>query len=172
MALPALLSGGARALGTGSKLARTANVGRKLLGTKTNKKGPGRNSPEYENESGGRSQLIVRPSTALIPSTQTSRVGPVDVKVTPVTGKSTLEEDVKYIKDKTIEIDKLLKGSFTQRKKEEAALRKESMQEEKEKKRDLKKVVVVVCLEKQPIKRRNLLVAFGKVSRIILQQFS
>jgi muramidase (phage lysozyme) len=125
MALPALLSGGARALGTGSKLARTANVGRKLLGTKTNKKGPGRNSPEYENESGGRSQLIVRPSTALIPSTQTSRVGPVDVKVTPVTGKSTLEEDVKYIKDKTIEIDKLLKGSFTQRKKEEAALRKE-----------------------------------------------
>ena len=124
MALPALLAGGSRALGTGSKLARTANVGRKLLGVKPKKN---KENQVGENDS---SALIVRPSTTMVPTTFRSSgpqnvQQPVDVKVTPTTGKSTLEEDVRYIKDKTIEIDKLLKGSFAQRKKEEAALRKE-----------------------------------------------
>ena len=124
MALPALLAGGSRALGTGSKLARTANVGRKLLGIKSKKNKQGQVGED------GSSSLTVRPSITMVPTTFKSTgpqnvQQPVDVKVTPATGKSTLEEDVKYIKDKTIEIDKLLKGSFAQRKKEEAALRKE-----------------------------------------------
>jgi len=124
MALPALLAGGSRALATGSRLARTANVGRKLLGTKSKKNKQGQVGED------GPSTLTVRPSTTMVPTTFRSSgpqnvQQPVDVKVTPATGKSTLEEDVRYIKDKTIEIDKLLKGSFAQRKKEEAALRKE-----------------------------------------------
>ena len=124
MALPALLAGGSRALATGSRVAKTANVGRRLLGMDPKK------NKENETESDNLSSIIIRPASSLIPTTLNQRVSqtsqpPIDVKSSPSSSKSTLEEDVKYIKDKTIEIDKLLKGSFAQRKKEEAALRKE-----------------------------------------------
>ena len=123
MALPALIGAGGRALLTGSKLAKTANVGYKALKIKPKDK-------QNQNEQVGgnkSSALIVRPQTSLVPQTLAAPAtqGPVDVKSSPVSSKSTLEEDVRYIKDKTIEIDKLLKGSFSQRKKEEVALRKE-----------------------------------------------
>jgi len=68
MALPALLAGGSRALATGSRLARTANVGRKLLGTKSKKNKQGQVGED------GPSALTVRPSTTMVPR-------PTDVSV-------------------------------------------------------------------------------------------
>lgn len=120
MALPAILSGGSKLLSGGSRLARTANVGRKLLGRKEKKK--------EETRVGGKepSAIVVRPSTTLIPATinVSDSQSTTEPQSTPVSGKSTLEEDVEYIKNKTLEIDKLLKSSFAQRKKEAAKLRK------------------------------------------------
>ena len=120
MALPAILSGGSKLLSGGSRLARTANVGRKLLGIK------GKKNKETRVEDNEPSAIIVRPSTTLIPATinVSDSQSTTEPQSTPVSGKSTLEEDVEYIKNKTLEIDKLLKSSFAQRKKEAAKLRK------------------------------------------------
>ena len=116
MALPAIL-GASRAVLSGSKLARTANIGSKLLGRR--KKGP-----PGEKTEGSRGEIVSTPSTSLVPSvsvvseqttSETPRVSTQSISP----GKSTLEEDVRYIREKTVEIDKLLKGSFAQRKKEE-----------------------------------------------------
>jgi hypothetical protein len=120
MALPAILSGGSKLLSGGSRLARTANVGRKLLGRKEKKKEETRVGDKEP------SAIVVRPSTSLIPATinVSGSQSTTETQSTPASGKSTLEEDVEYIKDKTIEIDKLLKSSFAQRKKNAANLRK------------------------------------------------
>lgn len=120
MALPAILSGGSKLLSGGSRLARTANVGRKLLGRKEKKKEETRVGDKEP------SAIVVRPSTSLIPATinVSGSQSTTEPQSTPVSGKSTLEEDVEYIKNKTLEIDKLLKSSFAQRKKEAAKLRK------------------------------------------------
>ena len=120
MALPAILSGGSKLLSGGSKLARTANVGRKLLGIK------GKKNKETQIEDNEPSAIVVRPSTSLIPATinVSGSKSTTEPQSTPVSGKSTLEEDVEYIKDKTLEIDKLLKSSFAQQKKDAANLRK------------------------------------------------
>jgi muramidase (phage lysozyme) len=120
MALPAILSVGSKLLSGGSKLARTANVGRKLLGRKEKKK--------QETKVGDKepSAIVVRPSTSLIPATinVSGSQSTTETQSNPETGKSTLEEDVEYIKNKTLEIDKLLKSSFAQQKKDAANLRK------------------------------------------------
>ena len=120
MALTAILSVGSKLLGGGSKLARTANVGRKLLGIK------GKKNKETRVEDNEPSAIIVRPSTSLIPESVSvsGSQSTTEPQSTPVSGKSTLEEDVEYIKNKTLEIDKLLKSSFAQRRKEAAKLRK------------------------------------------------
>ena len=120
MALTAILSVGSKLLGGGSKLARTANVGRKLLGIK------GKKNKETQVEDNESSAIIVRPSTSLIPESVSvsSRQSTTETQSNPETGKSTLEEDVEYIKNKTLEIDKLLKSSFAQQKKDAANLRK------------------------------------------------
>jgi predicted chitinase len=120
MALTAILSGGSKLLGGGSKLARTANVGRKLLGIK------GKKNKETRVEDNEPSAIIVRPSTSLIPESVSVSSGQstTETQSNPETGKSTLEEDVEYIKNKTLEIDKLLKSSFAQQKKDAANLRK------------------------------------------------
>ena len=120
MALPAILSGGSKLLSGGSRLARTANVGRKLLGRKEKKKEETRVGDKEP------SAIVVRPSTSLIPATinVSGSQSTTETQSTPASGKSILEEDVEYIKDKTIEIDKLLKSSFAQQKKDAANLRK------------------------------------------------
>ena len=116
MALPAIL-GASRAVLSGSKLARTANIGSKLLGRRK-KDPPGEKTEESKGE------IVSTPSSSLVPSISFSseQTAPETSGVsTPKSssGKSTLEEDVRYIREKTVEIDKLLKSSFSQRKKED-----------------------------------------------------
>ena len=116
MALPAIL-GASRAVLSGSKLARTANIGSKLLGRR-------KKDPPGEKTEGSRGEIVSTPSTSLVPSVsivseQTTSETPRVSTPKSSPGKSTLEEDVRYIREKTVEIDKLLKSSFAQRKKEE-----------------------------------------------------
>ena len=60
MALPAIL-GASRAVLSGSKLARTANIGSKLLGRKEK-------DPPGEKTEGSRGEIVSTPSTSLVPS--------------------------------------------------------------------------------------------------------
>ena len=118
MALPALLGGAGKALSTGSKLARTANIGTKFLGKDAKKKKPGEQGEKEV------SSLMVRPSMSMVPLLKPVDMPKADVSTsdnTPTSGgdsKATLEENVAYIRKKTIQIDRLLKDSFKLRKKE------------------------------------------------------
>ena len=118
MALPALLGGAGRALATTSKVSRAVNIGSKFLGRDTKKKKPGM---ETEKKS---SSLIVRPSMNLMEGIKLPTPLPENTfssavpKASPTEEKNSLEENVAYIRKKTVEIDKLLKESFTLRKKE------------------------------------------------------
>jgi len=118
MALPALLSSAGKALSTGSKLAKTAKVGTKFLGRNTKKKKPG------EQEEKEVSSLTVRPSMSMVPILKPVDMPKADTSESVNTStsggdsKATLEENVAYIRKKTIQIDRLLKDSFKLRKKD------------------------------------------------------
>ena len=118
MALPALLGSAGKALSTGSKLAKTANIGTKFLGRNTKKKKPG------EQEEKEVSSLTVRPSMSMVPILKPVDMPKADTSESVNTStsggdsKATLEENVAYIRKKTIQIDRLLKDSFKLRKKD------------------------------------------------------
>ena len=113
MALPALLGGAGRALATTSRVAKAANIGTKFLGKDTKKKKPGMGT---ERES---SSLTIRPSTSMVPAKFSTTFGLFSsTPKTSTSGGDSLEENVAYIRKKTVEIDKLLKESFKLRKKE------------------------------------------------------
>ena len=136
MALPALLSGGSKMISSGSKLVKTANISEKFLNIKS-KKTTGENFGDKKPAA-----IVTQKSSSIIPSFPPQQVKGKTIgtqtfsKTTSGGGKGTLEEDVRYIKDKVIEIDKLLKGSFSQRKKEEERLAKQSSDVERKKKEE------------------------------------
>ena len=158
MAIPALLGAAAKGLATGMAKDKAKNF---ITGKKTTvkpdaikKKGGPEMGPEQEGA------LVVRPSSSLVESSTTSALAPIRPSPAPIaeTGKKVGATLLEQIKNKVIDIDKVLKGMVSAKKEADV----DEKQEKEDKGRDEKEKLLEKVDKKDKDKKISKLKVPGK----------